>query len=243
MTEEAPRLSVVIPAFNEEARIGATLERVERWLREEGWTFELVVVDDGSTDRTGEVVREFGRSHGGVELVRLPRNRGKGCAVREGFARTRGELVLLSDADLSTPIEELAVFAEAFRDGVELAIASRALPDSRLEVRQAWYRETMGRTFNVFVRWVTGIPFRDTQCGFKLLGGEDARALAAQMREDGFSFDVELILLARRRGLTIREIPVTWRNVPASRVQPVVDSMRMLLSLPRILLRTGRYRD
>ena len=176
----------------------------------------------------------------GAEVLTHPENRGKGAAVRTGFAASTGELVLFSDADLSTPLHEIEKLEAALEAGAGVAIASRALPDSNLEIRQAWYRERMGKTFNAIVRRVTGLPIRDTQCGFKLFRGEDARALATRMREDGFSFDVELLLLAKRRGLTVREVPVTWRNDAGSRVSPLEDALAMLLSLPRILRNVRR---
>jgi dolichyl-phosphate beta-glucosyltransferase len=239
---DRPRLTVVVPAYNEEQRLEPTLEAMERWLQARGESFEVVVVDDGSRDATLEIARGFAGRHPGFRAVGLPENRGKGAAVREGFASSRGELVLFSDADLSTPMDELDRLRSALENGAGVAIASRALPESNLEVRQVWYREAMGKTFNALVRLATGLPVRDTQCGFKLMRGEDARALAVDMREDGFSFDVELLLLAGRRGLAVREIPVTWRNDAGSRVSPVGDALAMLLSLPRIVGRTGRYR-
>lgn len=243
MGDTAPELTIVIPAYNEEHRLRPTLEVVAVWLRERETTGEILVVDDGSRDATVRVAEDFAREHACVRVLRLPENRGKGAAVRAGFAESRGECVLLSDADLSTPIEEFVPLARALADGADLVIASRGLTGSNLVVRQAWYREFMGKTFNLVVRLVTGIPHRDTQCGFKLLHGSLARALAREMRENGFAFDVELILLTRARGLTVREVPVTWINKLNSRVSPVTDSLRMLLALPRILRRTGRYRD
>jgi dolichyl-phosphate beta-glucosyltransferase len=240
--EGAPGLTVIVPAYNEERRIGPTLVALEAFLRARGETWEVLVVDDGSRDATASLVTEFASAHPGFALVRLPVNRGKGAAVREGLARSRARRVLFTDADLSTPLEELDAMDRALADGADVVIASRALRESRLEIRQAWYREQMGKAFNRFVRLLTGIPFRDTQCGFKLLRGEEARALAAEMREDGFSFDVELILLARRRGLAVHELPVRWRNDAGSRVSAVRDSWAMLISLGRILRRTGRYR-
>lgn len=241
MTESAPSLSVIVPAYDEEKRIGRTLDTLDAFLRARGEPFEVIVVDDGSADGTASIVQEFARTHPAFSVVKFPANRGKGAAVREGFARSRAPRVLFTDADLSTPLEELDPMGRALTDGADLVIASRALPDSRLEIRQAWYREHMGKAFNGVVQWVTGIPFRDTQCGFKLLRGDHARALATEMQEDGFSFDVELILLARKRGLVVREVPVRWRNDPGSRVNAVRDSARMLLGLRRILRRTGRY--
>jgi len=239
---EPSLVSIVVPAFNEDARVLPTLERIVAWMGETRTPFELLVVDDGSTDRTREVVEVFAAQHASCRLVSLATNRGKGAAVREGFRRSRGGRVLFSDADLSTPIEELVKLSRALDAGAGVAIASRALRESNLVVRQAWVRERMGKTFNLFVRLVTGLPFRDTQCGFKLFHGDDARALAAEMREDGFAFDVELLLLAGRRGLAIREIPVTWKNDDRTRVDAVEDSWRMLRALPRILSHTGRYR-
>jgi dolichyl-phosphate beta-glucosyltransferase len=232
----------VIPAYNEEGRLGRTLERIHEWLRGQGETFEILVVDDGSTDGTGELARRFAEENPGVDLVTQPANLGKGAAVREGFRRARGEQVVFSDADLSTPIEELAGMRAALDGGADLVIASRGLPESNLAVRQAWYRENMGKLFNRIVRLITGIPFHDTQCGFKLLRGDAARAAAAEMREDGFSFDVELILLVRRAGGRVHEFPVTWRHVDDSRVSPLTDSLGMLFALLGIVARTGRYR-
>ncbi len=239
---ESPALTIVIPAYNEELRLLPTLELVEEWLRGRSRSWEMIVVDDGSSDRTASLAREWAASRSGVDVVVLPENRGKGAAVRAGLARSRGELVLFSDADLSTPIGEFDGLERAIEGGCDVAIGSRGLRDSRIEVRQVWYRERMGKTFNLVVRFVTGIPFLDTQCGFKLFRGGCARDLAADLVEDGFTFDVELLLLANRRGLVVRELPVTWRNDDRSRVDPVTDSWRMLCSLPRILARTGRYR-
>ena len=242
MTDRGPALTIVIPAYQEEARIGRSLVAIEAFLRARGESFEVLVVDDGSRDGTPALAEEFARDHAGFVLVRLPENRGKGAAVRAGMARSRGGRVLFSDADLSTPLEELDGMERVLTDGTDLVLASRGMPDSRLEIRQPWYRERMGKMFNGFVRLLTGIPFHDTQCGFKLLRGDAARALATEMREDGFSFDVEMILLARKRGLSLREVPVTWRNDAGSRVNPLRDSAAMLIALARILARTGRYR-
>jgi dolichyl-phosphate beta-glucosyltransferase len=238
----APGISVIVPAFDEETRLLPTLERLESWLGARGRSWEVIVVDDGSRDRTAAIAQGFAEDHSGFRLLRLGRNRGKGAAVREGFRRSRGELVVFSDADLSTPIEELERMLPELDADADFVLASRALPGSNVEIHQAWYRERMGKTFNAFVRLATGIPIRDTQCGFKLLRGVDARALAEEMREEGFAFDVELVLLARRRGLRLREFPVTWRNDAGSRVNPIRDSIRMLASLYRIVRRTGRYR-
>jgi dolichyl-phosphate beta-glucosyltransferase len=237
----APRLTIVIPAYNEEARLGPTLERVKVWLSEWGGSFEVLVVDDGSEDGTPAVAQAWADGHPGFAIHRLGENRGKGAAVREGFARSRGDFVLFSDADLSTPIDEYPRLQEVVDRGSDFVLGSRGLPGSDLIVRQAWHREWMGKTFNGLVRMLTGIPFRDTQCGFKLIRGPLARELAAEMKEEGFAFDVELILLASRKGVRVRELPVSWVNDERSRVDPIVDSARMLFALARIVARTGRY--
>jgi len=235
-------ITVVVPAYNEERRLLPTLERLEEWFTTWGRTYEVIVVDDGSRDGTVRVAEGFAASRPAFRVLPLGANRGKGAAVREGFRASRGDLVLFTDADLSTPIEELVRMKAALEQGADFVLASRSAADSNLEIHQAWYRERMGKAFNRFVRLASGIPIRDTQCGFKLLRGDDARALAAEMRENGFSFDVELVLLASRRGLRLREVGVTWRNDPGTRVRAIRDSLRMLWSLLGIVRRTGRYR-
>jgi dolichyl-phosphate beta-glucosyltransferase len=235
-------ITVVVPAYDEERRLGPTLLEMERWLKASGLSFEVIVVDDGSRDGTAALAEEFAGRHDGFRLERLGRNLGKGAAVRRGLAVSRGTEVLFSDADLSTPMEDLPILRQELADGADLVMASRALPDSNVEIRQAWVRDRMGKTFNGLLRLVTRIPFLDTQCGFKLFRGDAARSLSAQMSEDGFAFDVEVILLANKRGLTIRDVPVTWRNDEGTRVRAVQDSWDMLLSMIRITRRVGRYR-
>ena len=238
----APDISIVVPAFNEERRLGSTLLAMEAWLRDSGLTYEVIVVDDGSRDGTVAIAEEFAREHPPFRLERLDRNRGKGAAVRRGFEVSAGREVLFSDADLSTPMEDLPALRRELTAGADVVMASRALPDSNVEIRQAWIRDRMGKTFNGILRLVTRIPFRDTQCGFKLLRGDVARSLAAQMAEEGFAFDVEVVLLANKRGLKITDVPVTWRNDIGTRVRAVRDSWDMLVSMVRITRRVGRYR-
>jgi len=219
-------LSVVIPAYNEAGRIGPTLDRVDAYLGARGGGSEILVVDDGSTDATAELVAAH-PAHG-LRLVRLERNRGKGAAVRRGVAESRGRRVLLCDADLSTPIEEIEVLERHLEDGADLAIGSRGLGDSAVRRHQPLYRELMGKTFNRIIRFLGIRGVRDTQCGFKLLDGAVARRLFATLLTDGFAFDVELIWLARRAGCRIDEVGVEWWNSPASRVDPVADSLAMI---------------
>jgi len=232
-------LSVVIPAYQEAARLGATLERVLGYLERRGEEFEVVVVDDGSADATAEVAAGFAQR--GVVVHRLETNRGKGAALKAGVARTRGRRVLLTDADLSTPIEDLPRL-EARLGEAAVVLGSRAVAGSEITRRQPIYRELMGKVFNRLIRLAGVRGLSDTQCGFKLLEGEAARRLFAEMTVERFAFDVELVWLARRRGLEVREVGVRWENSPDSRVDPVRDSLRMLWDVARLRLRRRERR-
>ncbi len=230
-----PQLSIVIPAYNEERRLGPTLERVGAWLDEQGRDAEILVVDDGSADGTSDLVRARAQEDPRVRLLGERVNRGKGYSVGEGVAAARGERILFSDADLSTPIEELPKLEAALeREGAQVAIGSRAKPGASLERRQPFYREGMGRAFNLLVQVLVFPGIRDTQCGFKLFTAEAARTLFAHRRIDGFAFDVELLYVARRLGYRIAEVPVRWVNDEASRVDPVRDSLRMFRDILRV---------
>jgi dolichyl-phosphate beta-glucosyltransferase len=213
---KAPALSVVIPAYNEAARLPRTLRHLDAYLRETHPDHEILVVDDGSTDGTAEVARGAGLP--ALSVIDYAPNRGKGHAVRRGMLAARGTRRLMTDADLSTPIEELERLAAALDAGADIAIGSRDLSDSNVVVRQPWYREGMGRLFNVFVRLLVLPDLRDTQCGFKLFTAGAAEAAFAPGFLDGFSFDVETLYIARRRGLRIAEVGVTWRNDAATHV-------------------------
>ena len=217
MTAEPLRsLSVVIPAYNEENRLPATLDRVREWLAARGLEFsELIVVDDGSGDNTAGVAA----ARAGVRVLRNPGNRGKGYAVRHGMLEARGEWVLYSDADLSTPIEEAdSLYQAAVKSGAVIAIGSRALDRSLVSVHQSGFREGSGRLFNVIMRAVTGLSFRDTQCGFKLYRSDAAKRVFSAQKLDGFSFDVEDLYIARKAGLKAVEVPVHWANVEGTKV-------------------------
>ena len=211
----APALSVVIPAYNEALRLPATLARVRGHLVAQGVDHEVLVIDDGSTDGTAAVAGAAGDQ---VRVLRHEPNRGKGYSVRRGMLAARGSRRLMTDADLSTPIEELANLEAALDRGFDIAIGSRAVAGSRVEVHQPAYREAMGRAFNALVQALLLPGLHDTQCGFKLFTGEAADAAFSACRLDGFSFDVEALYAARRRGLRIAEVPVVWRNDAASRV-------------------------
>ncbi len=228
---------MVIPAYNEAGRLGPTLDRVDAYLRARGTSHEILVVDDGSSDGTAELVRAHPAE--GLRLVRQPENRGKGAALRRAVAESRGRRVLLSDADLSTPIEELEALAARLDAGADLALGSRAMEDSRVSVRQPFYRELMGKTFNRIIRLLGVRGVRDTQCGFKLLDGEVARRLFPRLVTERFAYDVELIWLARRAGYRVDEVGVAWVNSSDSRVHPVFDSWTMLED---VLLMRWRHR-
>ncbi len=231
-----PALTVVVPAYDEAARLPATLERMAAYLGAPAqWSpAEIIVVDDGSSDGTeasaGRVLARAGVA-GRVERHRV--NRGKGAAVRTGMAASRGRRVLLSDADLATPIEELERLWP-LSDDRTVVVGSRAVDRRLIERRQPWYRDLMGRTFNLLVRALLGGEIHDTQCGFKLFPGELARHLARVQRLDGFAFDVELLARSRALGYGIREVGVRWRHVEASRVSPLRHSLQMFRDLVRI---------
>jgi dolichyl-phosphate beta-glucosyltransferase len=231
-----PRLSIVIPAFNEVDRLSPTLDRVLSFLADapEWRPAEIVVVDDGSSDRTADIAR----SHGGATGVEVsvfvhPRNRGKGAAVRTGFGRCRGAWVLLTDADMSAPIEDLSRLASAAEPDA-VAAGSRAVDRRLVTQRQPLHRDLMGRTFNLAIRALGLTRLRDTQCGFKLFPGALARDLAAAQRLDGFAFDVELLVLSRTWGVPVREVGVHWEHVEASRVMAVRHSSQMLRDALRL---------
>lgn len=232
LPSSAPALSVVLPAYNEEKRLGPTLERIQAYFAAVNYSYEVVVVDDGSTDDTAALAENYAAHWPALRVLRNGRNRGKGYTVRHGMLKAAGKDLLFSDADLSTPIEEVAPLREAVvTGGADVAIASRALPESNLAVRQPWYREAMGRTFNKFVQLLAVPGIVDTQCGFKYFRGEVGRHLFSLQRLEGFAFDAEVLCLARRFGYTIREVPVTWIDSPDSRVHPVKHSLLMLREL------------
>ncbi len=230
---EAPTLSVVVPAYNEEARIGATLERMCAYFAAQPYSAEILVVDDGSKDRTREVVAQS-RPGSSVKLLHYDANRGKGYAVRYGILQAAGDFVLFSDADLATPIEEVEHLMEAIRAGAEVAIGSRDLPGSKLEKRQNLIRELGGKLFNRCVQAMAVPGIHDTQCGFKLFTRSAAQNIFGRCRIDNFSFDVEALYLGRQLGYDIAEVPVRWAHQPGSKVRFVRDAIRMLKTLWRI---------
>ncbi len=231
-----PSISVVIPAYNEEARLGPTVERTMAYLEARGGDWEIIVVDDGSRDRTIAVAEAAASGDRRVRVLGHRGNRGKGAAVRDGMLATTTDRALFSDADLATPIDELAKLEARLDAGADVAIASRALPGSDIRTRQHPLREMMGRTFNLAVRTLVFGGIRDTQCGFKLFTRAAAHDLFARATIDGFAFDVELLWLARGR-YRIDEVPVVWHHVEESKVSPGSDAARMFLDLLKLRLR------
>lgn len=226
MASSAPSLSIVVPAYNEEDRLGPTLETLRGWMDDQDRPIEVVVVDDGSTDGTVALVQAVAASDDRISVISNGENRGKGYSVGHGVSKVSGELVLFSDADLSTPLSEFERLEGAL-EGHDIAIGSRAMPDSRLEKRQPFYREMMGRTFNLFVQAMVFPGIRDTQCGFKLFRRKAAEATFGRRKIDGFAFDVEVLFIARRLGMSVAEVPVLWINDEASRVDPIRHSAQM----------------
>lgn len=222
--------------FNEEARLKSSFDALAGFLERRVPSHEIVLVDDGSTDKTPDILTELARKTGKLEIVRLPHNRGKGAAVREGFRRARGSTVLFMDCDLSTPPGEIPGALAAIEGGNDAAIGSRRLPRSRIPVPQPPLRRLAGRAFNMAVRVMLGLPYRDTQCGFKAFKNRAARVLARDGRINGFAFDVELLLLAAKHGYNVTELPVTWRDRAHTTVRLLKHAPRMftiLLALKR----------
>jgi len=228
-----PHLSVVIPAFEEETRLAESLPRILSYLRQKGWSHEILVVDDGSADRTAEVAAERLRD-APHRILRNETNRGKGYSVKRGMLEARGRYVLFSDADLSTPIEEAEALIRAIGAGADVAIASRALAGSRVEKHQPWRREILGKMFNRFLQALVMRGLHDTQCGFKCFRREVVRPVFSRQTLDGWAFDVEVLIIARRLGYRVAEVPVRWINSEVTKVNATSDGIRMLLDALRV---------
>lgn len=237
-------LSIVIPVYNEALRIEATLEKVSQYLTSRNYAGELIVVDDGSTDLTAEILRAAEARHHLIRTLRNEPNRGKGFSVRRGVLEAQGELVLFTDADLSAPIEEANKLLAALEStGADAAVGSRALKRRLIGIHQPWYRETAGRAFNFLVRFFTGLKIHDTQCGLKLFRRASTRRAFERMRVPGFGFDPELLFLIERFGGKVAEVPVRWDDNPATKVRFLRDATRMFLDLVALRWRaaTGKY--
>jgi glycosyltransferase involved in cell wall biosynthesis len=234
-----PSFSVAIPCYNEAARIGDTVRSTIDYLSAESPEAELIVINDGSTDATSAIVREaLAVAKIKTRLIENFPNRGKGAAVRSGLLAATKPIGLFFDADLSTPLSEIPKLIEPIARGeVDIAFGSRALDRQLIGVHQPWRREQAGRVFNLIVRLATGMPFWDTQCGFKAFRLDVCRPILEKAQTVGFAFDVELLFLAYRAGLRLREIPVRWNHAEGSKVRVIHDSLRMLHEV--IALRIG----
>jgi glycosyltransferase involved in cell wall biosynthesis len=238
-----PYLSIVIPAYNESARIEATLERVMACVDAQGWDAEVLVIDDGSKDDTAAVVERWMDRFPRLHLIQNPGNRGKGYSVRNGLLQAAGEIVMFTDADLSAPMEEADRLIEAIRDGADVAIGSRWMDRQRQTIAQPLYRRFFGRCFNAITRGVMGLPFKDTQCGFKAFRRPAAQVVFRLQRIERWGFDPEILFIARKLDYRIDEVPVTWGHDERSRMSYLKDGMKMLeeMAVIRYNSLVGRY--
>ena len=243
MPAEQVHLSIVIPAYDEERRLPTALEKVFGYLSTKPFTAEVIVVDDGSTDCTPEILTERRAHEPRLRVIRHERNRGKGASVRTGMLAASGRLALFTDTDLSAPIEEADKLLAAIDAGADIAFGSRALDRSLIQIHQSALREFGGQVFNRFVRLFIGLPFADTQCGFKVFVMERARPVFEQQTIFHFGFDPEILFLAQRQGLRMREVPVVWSHSADTRLHFFRDAWRMILALLRIRWNAlvGRY--
>lgn len=243
MNSQHPELSIVIPSFNEELRLPATLEKIAAYVKEKRPNTEVIVVDDGSTDRTAKVATDFQNKFSALRLIANGVNRGKGFSVQHGSLEARGDVVLFTDADLSSPIDEAEKLLSALQS-CDVAIGSRAVDRSLIEVHESRFREFAGIVFNRIVRAILRLPFVDTQCGFKAFRRERCTVIFEQQTIERFGFDPELLYLARHHGLSIVEVPVRWAHSPATKVNMMRDSLQMFLDVFIIRWNAlrGRYR-
>ena len=234
-------MSIVIPAFNEEKRINKSLSETNAYMSDFGMEYEIIVVDDGSSDGTSKIVENMATKFPNVRSIRYGKNMGKGHALRTGVLASQGGVVLVMDADMSTPMNELRKLMPYLADGrFDIAIGSRALALSEIIRKQPWWRQAMGKMFNKIVKVLLMGDFEDTQCGFKLFKGEIARTLFREAKINRFAYDVEILARALRKGFSIIEVPIRWLNSPESKVDPMRDSLQMLADLVRIRFMVGK---
>lgn len=240
-----PNYSIVIPAYNESERIVATLDKVLAYIDQQRWDCEVLVVNDGSRDNTAEIINSYAQRHSAVRLIQNPGNRGKGYSVRNGMLHARGRIMLFSDADLSSPIYEAPKLFHAIEAGADVAIGSRWVNAALQTERQSIFRQLIGRTFNLVLRIFLGLKFKDTQCGFKAFSRRAADQIFPRQQVERWGFDPELLFLARKFGLTTVEVPVEWAHDERSKINPVVDGMKMFLEVLKVRWNdiNGRYRE
>ena len=231
---EPATYSIILPAYNESARIAATLDKILHHATERCWNVEVIVVNDGSSDGTAAIVREYASSYAVLRLLENPGNRGKGYSVRNGMLHATGDILLFSDADLSSPIEEADKLFAAIAKGADIAIGSRWM-DRRLQIRrQPLHRRLFGRIFNLALRIILGLQFKDTQCGFKAFTRRSAEAIFPRQKIERWGFDPELLYLAKKFGFAITEVPVAWSHREGTRIHPLRDGIRMFGELLRV---------
>ena len=241
--DRQPNYSVIIPAYNEDARLAATLEKVLAYMADRGWSAEVIVVNDGSHDNTAEIVHGFAERNPRLQLLENPGNRGKGYSVRNGMLHAQGEILLFSDADLSSPIEEADKLFAAISEGADVAIGSRWLRSDLQTQRQPLYRQLFGRVFNFLLRVTLGLNFKDTQCGFKAFTRLAASAIFPLQTIERWGFDPELLYVAKKLGFKVAEVPVAWAHREGTRINPLRDGTRMFLEMLKIRWNalSGRY--
>jgi dolichyl-phosphate beta-glucosyltransferase len=238
-----PTYSIVIPAYNESARLGATIEKVLAYVDAQGWDAEVIVVNDGSRDNTADIVRAFAAKDPALRLVENPGNHGKGYSVRNGMLNARGRIVLFSDADLSSPIEEAPKLLQALDDGADIAIGSRWLRAETQTQRQPLHRQLFGRIFNFVLRLTLGLQFKDTQCGFKAFKQPAVQAIFPLQKIERWGFDPEILFLAKKLKFKTQEVSVAWGHSGGTRINPLVDGPRMVMEMLRVRWYdlTGKY--
>jgi dolichyl-phosphate beta-glucosyltransferase len=235
--------SIILPAFNESSRIGPSLEKALAFVREQRWNVEIIVVNDGSRDDTADIVRRFMLQAPEIRLLENPGNRGKGYSVRNGMLNARGEILLFSDADFSSPIYESIKLIDAIARGADFAFGSRWLLAETQTQRQSRLRQFVGRAYNLLLRLVLGLPYQDTQCGFKACTRRAAEVIFTRQQIEGWGFDPELLFIARKFGLKMTEVAVEWANDDRSKINPIVDGVKMFYELLTIRFfgMTGQY--
>jgi glycosyltransferase involved in cell wall biosynthesis len=229
-----PEYSIIIPAYNEGARLGVTLDRVLMHIAAQGWNAEVIVVNDGSSDNTAEIVRARADANSRLRLLQNPGNHGKGYSVRHGMLAADGEILLFTDADLSAPIEQATKLFEAIQAGADVAVGSRWLRPDLQTRRQSLLRQFYGRGFNLILRVLLGLKFKDTQCGFKAFTRAAAKILFSIQTIEGWGFDAELLYIADRLGLKVEEVPVVWSHDAGTRIDPLRDGIHMLVEVMAI---------
>jgi glycosyltransferase involved in cell wall biosynthesis len=235
--------SIILPAFNESARIGPGLEKALEFVREQGWSVEIIVVNDGSRDDTADIVKQLMANAPELRLLENPGNHGKGYSVRNGMLNARGDILLFSDADFSSPIYEAVKLIGAINDGAEVAFGSRWLLAETQTKRQSRLRQFVGRAYNLLLRVALGLPYKDTQCGFKAFTRKAAEVIFTRQQIEGWGFDPEILFIARKFGIALQEVAVEWANDDRSKINPITDGVKMFWELLRIRYygMTGQY--